>query len=263
MKWDNFLLNADKYKNFPISRQIALLEDFGTGDEVVSMLLYMPDQKTATAFVQKALDHGVEFTYEDISEMIDDVDIKLCEKICKQLAYNYKNIDWETFCYLYDYFNGDILMYLISNLEDIGDSSEVSSIIMDMPTRKDANLLAARVIAKKKKLDRFDLEAIRYNIDDYYWEILAKISNYVVYEEPEVQEEIVTYEPSFWDLFVGYKVVESIFSHKKKKSDKCDGDCANCPDHYGYRYGRWYYGKGHNHGCERGGNTRNWRAKSC
>lgn len=34
----------------------------------------------------------------------------------------------------------------------------------------------------------------------------------------------------------------------------CDGDCANCPAHYGYRYGRWYYGHHHVHGCEFGGN---------
>lgn len=37
-------------------------------------------------------------------------------------------------------------------------------------------------------------------------------------------------------------------------SHSCDGDCANCPPHYGYRYGRWYYGHGHRHGCQRGGN---------
>jgi len=35
---------------------------------------------------------------------------------------------------------------------------------------------------------------------------------------------------------------------------KCDGDCANWPPHYGYRYGRWYYGRYHSWGCERGGN---------
>ena len=33
-----------------------------------------------------------------------------------------------------------------------------------------------------------------------------------------------------------------------------NGDCTNCPAHYGYRYGRWYYGHGHQHGCQRGGN---------
>ena len=41
---------------------------------------------------------------------------------------------------------------------------------------------------------------------------------------------------------------------KKKHNGKCDGDCANCPPHYGYRYGRWYYGHGHMYGCEFGGN---------
>ena len=43
-------------------------------------------------------------------------------------------------------------------------------------------------------------------------------------------------------------------SPKKKDTGKCDGDCANCPPHYGYRYGRWYYGKDHTEGCTRGGN---------
>ena len=35
---------------------------------------------------------------------------------------------------------------------------------------------------------------------------------------------------------------------------RCTGDCSNCPAHYGYRYGRWYYGHHHTHGCEFGGN---------
>ena len=47
----------------------------------------------------------------------------------------------------------------------------------------------------------------------------------------------------------------SLASHSEKKHSRhCDGDCANCPPHYGYRYGRWYYGKGHQYGCEFGGN---------
>lgn len=53
----------------------------------------------------------------------------------------------------------------------------------------------------------------------------------------------------------------SLFKRSEKKKQqrrehkgRCDGDCANCPDHYGYRYGRWYYGHHHSHGCEFGGN---------
>lgn len=46
-------------------------------------------------------------------------------------------------------------------------------------------------------------------------------------------------------------------SKSKKHNGKCDGDCANCPPHYGYRYGRWYYGHSHSEGCEFGGNKNN------
>ena len=49
---------------------------------------------------------------------------------------------------------------------------------------------------------------------------------------------------------------EELSSNKKHKhSGKCDGDCENCPPHYGYRYGRWYYGHNHMEGCEFGGNS--------
>ena len=37
-------------------------------------------------------------------------------------------------------------------------------------------------------------------------------------------------------------------------STRCDGNCDSCPPHYGYRHGRWYYGHGHRHSCQRGGN---------
>lgn len=41
---------------------------------------------------------------------------------------------------------------------------------------------------------------------------------------------------------------------KQRHNGHCDGDCAHCPPHYGYRYGRWYYGHDHTWGCEFGGN---------
>lgn len=53
-------------------------------------------------------------------------------------------------------------------------------------------------------------------------------------------------------LFVAGAIMDAL--SPKARSDRCDGNCAQCPAHYGYRYGRWYYGHGHQHGCERGGN---------
>ena len=54
---------------------------------------------------------------------------------------------------------------------------------------------------------------------------------------------------------LGIGLFRGIFgSQKNKHSGACNGDCANCPPHFGYRYGRWYYGHSHNYGCEFGGN---------
>ena len=54
--------------------------------------------------------------------------------------------------------------------------------------------------------------------------------------------------------FVGVMSALGGQSSGKKKGTHCDRDCDNCPPHYGYRYGRWYYGHGHQHGCQKGGN---------
>lgn len=47
---------------------------------------------------------------------------------------------------------------------------------------------------------------------------------------------------------------QSRFSGDHGDTGHCNGDCDSCPAHYGYRYGRWYYGHGHQRGCQRGGN---------
>ena len=54
-------------------------------------------------------------------------------------------------------------------------------------------------------------------------------------------------------LLMGAQLLSGLAS-KNNHGHYCNGDCANCPPHYGYRYGRWYYGHGHQGGCERGGN---------
>lgn len=58
----------------------------------------------------------------------------------------------------------------------------------------------------------------------------------------------------FTKLFAGIGIAGALTSPHAAHPGHCTGDCANCPPHYGYRYGRWYYGHGHQHGCEFGGN---------
>jgi len=70
--------------------------------------------------------------------------------------------------------------------------------------------------------------------------------------EPEIViAQPVRRGPGFLATLLG---IASDASRKPSHPGRCTGDCSSCPAHYGYRYGRWYYGRHHSHGCEFGGN---------
>jgi len=115
---------------------------------------------------------------------------------------------------------------------------------------------------------RDELEEIYTLIDDAVFEQISQRQNIDIFAEDEIPEsdteadyEEEASEPptprlGFWGTLAAVFAGSSILGggNKKVHSGHCDGDCANCPPHYGYRYGRWYYGHGHAHGCEFGGN---------
>ena len=70
--------------------------------------------------------------------------------------------------------------------------------------------------------------------------------------EPEIAiVQPVRKRPGFLATLLG---IASDAGSRRSHPGRCTGDCSNCPAHYGYRYGRWYYGHHHTHGCEFGGN---------
>ncbi|MDD6051594.1 MAG: hypothetical protein PUC00_10085 [Clostridiales bacterium] len=70
--------------------------------------------------------------------------------------------------------------------------------------------------------------------------------------EPEITiVQPVRKGPGFLSTLLG---LASDAGSKRSHPGRCTGDCSRCPSHYGYRYGRWYYGHHHTHGCEFGGN---------
>ena len=84
-------------------------------------------------------------------------------------------------------------------------------------------------------------------------------------EEDEPLEEVDIYvddfspppkRPGFFAALFGVIAGVSMASESQqhRHNGRCNGDCAHCQPHYGYRYGRWYYGHDHVHGCEFGGN---------
>ena len=108
------------------------------------------------------------------------------------------------------------------------------------------------------------LEEIYMMIDDASFQRIsrrAKIDVFddepAAYEQPEQVQYILPKKEKvgIFTALATFAAGSALAGRGRKKHDgHCDGDCANCPPHYGYRYGRWYYGKGHQYGCEFGGN---------
>ena len=112
--------------------------------------------------------------------------------------------------------------------------------------------------------DREQLEEIYMMIGDASFQKISRRAKINVlddepagHEQPEQVQYILPKKKKvgLFTALAAFAAGSALVGKGKKKHDgHCDGDCANCPPHYGYRYGRWYYGKGHQYGCEFGGN---------
>lgn len=126
----------------------------------------------------------------------------------------------------------------------------------------------AAVRNSAERLTAEDMEYLYGEIDDEVIIEICKQRNIPLPEALREEEEEDTYNDDFISeppapkrgffgtlaaIFAGAGA--GVSSAKGRRHNRrCNGDCANCPPHYGYRYGRWYYGHDHDHGCEFGGN---------
>ena len=143
----------------------------------------------------------------------------------------------------------------------------------------DKELATAAVRNSAERLTAEDMEYLYGEIDDAVIVELCKQQHLALPEdlreeeesEPEQIEENEPLEeidistgdfssppkrPGFFAVLFGAMVDVNMAGslHQKRHNGRCNGDCAHCPPHYGYRYGRWYYGHDHVYGCEFGGN---------
>ena len=146
--------------------------------------------------------------------------------------------------------------------------------ILEMTILIDKSVLSKAAESASGTFDREQLEEIYLLIEDASFERIAHKAKIDIFADDEPEEEEVVYEEPVYDepeyyepaprrkglgffgiLFAILAAFGSVSGSKKKgHNGRCNGDCANCPPHYGYRYGRWYYGHDHVYGCEFGGN---------
>ena len=108
------------------------------------------------------------------------------------------------------------------------------------------------------------LEELYAGVDEESFDRISRKHNIDIFVEDEdteryeAHETTHTHSPGKSNLFSAFLLAFAGENSRKNKTKqhrgRCTGKCTTCPPHFGYRYGRWYYGKGHVRGCEFGGN---------
>jgi hypothetical protein len=134
---------------------------------------------------------------------------------------------------------------------------------MELTSMVDKPILTRLADTATEPFSKEQLEELYMLIDDDVFERVSKRSNVDIFADEDDEDTYLSNKhqqpkagllSQSCGLALGVASENSQTVRKKEHNGRCDGDCAHCPPHYGYRYGRWYYGHHHQHGCEFGGN---------
>ena len=214
LTWEEYYDKFCEWANSTQISRISKLESFGSADEVCEIANGLCDEAAATRLIKKAVAAGVAFSAEQAVELVGVI--------------NEAGLD------------------LIINSVDGPCSREQLDDIY--------GIVSDEVFEAAVRRSGFD------DSDDF-WENSDEDG---FSDEPEPKHKPGLFGQILLGITAGHLVSKlidkrngrsgQIFGQRNRHSGRCDGDCANCPPHYGYRHGRWYYGHHHQHGCEFGGN---------
>ena len=269
MLWTDFYDGFWDWSDSTRRTRISSLEDMGSGEEIVEVIFEIEDPKVRSQLIRKAMKMGATFTSEDFVNLDGELTDELYEELGKYTGFDHNdpyfdedNMEWDDFFACYSDWSDDILLRRIRKLKKFGPSEEVAEAIQCMPNSEAEDLLYKKAVTAGVKFTREEKEEL-----GHWDEVLKDVLETELSDEAidqfvaDAEEMVAEYEAEqktqrrigFWGTLIG---LLSGFSSSASHHDngRCNGDCANCPPHYGYRYGRWYYGHGHQWGCERHGN---------
>lgn len=294
MTWKDYFDNYENWTEKTQYGRLAAVTDFGPetspAEEIAQCVDYM-DEKTACSLINRALRGGVIFTGRQVADFLRMNNLQDSATICRLLEANDGNFTAgeleEMLACAPENVPIEALIDKICSMPTHFDPDEAISLYDAMKDEE----IAGRMLFSVDSVftDAQINELCNREVDDVIIRKLSEQSgipfaNYDAEEEPEPEEE--PEEKKDWSAGMGAAMNNFVDSLKcasttlmerqpKKKSGglglgialglaggskksghngRCTGDCANCPPHYGYRYGRWYYGHGHIEGCEFGGN---------
>lgn len=218
MTWKEYYDKFYDWSESEQKRRFYDLTDIGSADEVYEIAFEFENPKYSSKLVNRALDEGIRFNPEDILDFSNILDKATLSRAVETSASPFDRYE----------------------LEEI--SKYVDRDVFERAAKRSGTDIFAEDDEEDDEEDDYDTYDEFDDIDDESYE-----------------EDLSENTPSFGLFnFIG-GIFGALFSELGKPQSehkhKCDHDCKNCPEHYGYRYGRWYYGRHHIYGCEFGGNN--------
>lgn len=227
MTWETYY---EKFYEWADSTQVtnmSKLENLGPSEEICEIAQAFYEEKHATRLVKKALAAGVRFTADEVVELDGLLDEALMPTLIKTARTPFDAEDLDN---LSSYLEARDLRAVASKS---GVKIDADGYVELEPDSTDGSL--------EQLMD--DLDAMEATLD--------------AINQQEARRKA---KPGFGTFLLaaiaafGKSSSAKEDRHTSPHNGRCDGDCANCPPHYGYRYGRWYYGRHHHYGCQFGGN---------
>ena len=163
-----------------------------------------------------------------------------------------KTVYCKTFFYRYGFAleNAQNILRLSKGLKNENAARDMHDILVKEKTNIVNDFLFRCYDAGKIQYVKKDIVPYMSEVPKESKKLLQMVLEYEDLEKISVQRNS---SAGLFAMLLGAQMLSGSGS-KTRESRSCNGDCDNCPPHYGYRYGRWYYGHGHQGGCERGGN---------
>lgn len=223
--WEDFYDRFFDWAESTQVRNLSGLEALGPVDEVAEVIIELTHtERAATRLLRRAVEAKCEFKGEDVFEfycLLDDE--KLVYEAFRNSVNRFTEKDIELF---YGDIDDDMLIEICEK----------------------ANLpLPKEMLEEEEDFEEPEEPAEEY-VEEFIEEDIEEYEDSDEYERPR--------KKGFFGLLGSILASGGSNNNgmKKHRNRSCDGDCAHCPPHFGYRYGRWYYGRDHHHGCEFGGN---------
>lgn len=219
--WDEYYEKFYDWAESTQVRNLSALTSLGTADEVGEIIIELQvNVPAANRLLRKAVEAKLAFSASDLIEFLCINDKALATAALHNSVSRLTSADME-------------------DLYGVAEDEDIIEICSNMKLTLPEDLREEEEEIEEEEAEE-ELEEVDIYVDDF------------VYEEPPAPPA-----PKlgfFGTLFAVIAGVGAASNHGQRHNGRCNGDCANCPPHYGYRYGRWYYGHDHVHGCEFGGN---------